>query len=87
MAYVTVRNMDEVALNKITQKAKKINISREEYIRRLLLSDAMKEEVAVVERKYENLVLVVKDILLENIDAITKVENRLIDIEAQLRQR
>lgn len=56
MADLKIRNVDEQTANRLKDLARKKGMSRERYIRLLLDSISISEDIVAVEKKYESLV-------------------------------
>ncbi len=56
MADLKIRNVDEQTANRLKDLARKKGMSRERYIRLLLDSISVSEDIVAVEKKYESLV-------------------------------
>lgn len=82
MARCDIRGMNEEEILKLDRLAAKKNISREEYLRRLVRRHLLSNEIKETENRYENLVNIVADVVQNNADRmeeLTKVIRGLED--------
>lgn len=74
MGYLSIRNLDDEIMLKLSTLARKQKVSREEYIRRLL-EDHVKTDVArLTEDKYRNLIYTLMDIIQNNTDELAELK-------------
>lgn len=63
---ISIRNIDDAAVAKIDQLAKKKGLSRESFIRTYLESLSVIDEMRAIDLKYHNLVLEVSEVINNN---------------------
>lgn len=79
---IKIRNMDPMVVKKISEKASRHGLSREEYLRRILTKTAVMEDVAAVEQKYDTVIALLAERLAQANDVIavnTAVIEKLLD--------
>lgn len=75
---ITIRNVSPDVGLKLSHIAKKKKISREEYLRELLLQVTIEEDLKIVENKYENLVRDLAD-MIEVTNQQLEMNNMLLE--------
>lgn len=79
---IKIRNVDPMIVKRINERAAKHGLSREEYLRRLLMQTAIIDDVASVENKYDVMIHTLAERLEQANDVIamnTAVIERLLD--------
>lgn len=79
---IKIRNMDPMVVKKISEKASRHGLSREEYLRRILTKTAVMEDVAAVEQKYDTVIALLAERLAQANDVIavnTAVIEKILD--------
>lgn len=77
---------DIVTIKKIDIMAAKVNMSRTEYINRLLESHIAKDSVAEVEETYSTLVKNIATILENNTREVKELNQKVDDVDLRLRE-
>lgn len=76
MTSVTVKKLSDDVLNKLNDKAKKNQLSQQEYLRRLIKMDVMSAEIEEVIQTHEELIKSCLVVIKEN----TEVVKRMIEV-------
>lgn len=77
MGNLSIRNLDDGIMLKLSSLAKGQKISREEYVRRLLEDHSKTDMVRLTEDKYRNLIYTLVDIIQNNTDELTELKRRI----------
>lgn len=78
---------DDIIISKIDELASSVNVSRNEYINRLLENHVLKKEVKETEQTYQSLVKNIGKILQTSTREISGLKKSIEDLELLFRER
>lgn len=78
---------DDITIKKIDEMASSVNVSRNEYINRLLESHVLKKELKETEQTYQSLVKNIGRILQTNTRELLGLKKSIEDLELFFRER
>ena len=81
---IIIRGLEKEEIMKLNRLAASSNISREEYLRRLVKTHLLANRLKEVEDKYGNLVRIVADVVQDNteqLEEMNKLINKLVSGE------
>lgn len=84
MAEIKIRKLDDEVVAKIDRAAKKVKVSREEYLRRQLAYLSMADELKSINNKYENLVMTIADVIKQHSEKMEEVNETLKSLQEGL---
>jgi len=77
MGNLSIRNLDDGIMSKLSSLAKGQKISREEYVRRLLEDHTKTDMVRLTEDKYRNLIYTLVDVIQNNTDELAELKKNI----------
>ena len=77
MGRLDVREIDDSILVRLDEMARKRNLSRSDFVRKVLTDMALFGEIRAVEDKYENLVLLVAETVEQNREELRELKETI----------